>query len=46
MGLFWTSDTEQNEKEIREAINSINMIFRRMDQIDDSSTDRTRKQII
>ena len=28
MGLFWTSETERKEKEIREAVNSINMILR------------------
>ena len=45
MGIFWTSDTEQKEKEIREAINSINMIFRKMDQINDLSSVRTKEQI-
>lgn len=45
MGLFWTSETERKEKEIREAVNSINMILRRMDTIDDFGTGRSKEQI-
>ena len=45
MGLFWTPETERKEKEIREAVNSINMILRRMDTIDDFGTGRSKEQI-
>lgn len=45
MGLFWTSEVERKEKEIRDAVNSINMILRKMDTIDDFSTGRSKEQI-
>ena len=46
MGIFWASDTERKEKEIRTAINSINMIFRKMSQIEYLRTSQTKEQIL
>lgn len=46
MGLFWISDTERKETEIKEAVNSINMIFRKISQIDYLRLDRTKEQIL